>query len=341
MRILLLFGWWVFMRILLLFGSRTSVRISRSIHIHIFIKLPCRIAVMFRPRVYRVPTSCDEGRMDGNSDLYVVEPNGEVTELQYDTTAGRHWGYRYMGVFMVDSFAMVRGPSAWQAYLVLILRIAMHLSGDPAAAVVCPGASFGNGKFARAYHRIRPLFARPRWMVWLAMGNDLYPPGTPVVVEQVWDLGSRLIAAARSWCPNQRLVFGGSSQLWRYHLHFPAALCDAYDHYVREAADMYTGNAIPCISGDSVFAGIVTADRIGHVSYRSLRELSLAFGMLATWAASPFPYGDMPAKHDVDVSESVRSAVKARSQYALRARNSLCSVVLDLAAQLQGRRARI
>ena len=251
------------------------------------------------------------------SGLTVVEPNGQVTFLRYRMLfrflmlGGLGYPFKgYSGVFIVDSVAVISGPHAWTQYLVVVLRAAMHLSGQPAAAVVCRGACFSNGIFERALQHIMALFTpAPQWMVWIVSGQELFKQVArgrytarpeqwydDPVRDEVWQPGCRIISVAERWCPRQRLVFGYSSELWRSSPVDQVSLyggtprdCGVYDVLVSQCIEGFAGEGIACISGDSVLRGICIDAWVSlgfpqwRLSHTSLADIAVTFGMLATW----------------------------------------------------------
>ena len=87
-----------------------------------------------------------------------------------------------------------------------------------------------------------------------------------VFVEMATEQGDRMISLASRWCPEQRLVFGGTAELWGYHLHYAAAVCDKYDRAVRHAVGWYGRHGIPCIADDSVLVLIHLQMKISMLS---------------------------------------------------------------------------
>ncbi len=69
---------------------------------------------------------------------------------------------KYDGIFVVDGFATILFE-VWKA---------THMK---CLAVVLGGASFGKGSYFHMLAAIRANLARPRFMVWTSMANDLYP----------------------------------------------------------------------------------------------------------------------------------------------------------------------
>ncbi len=82
----------------------------------------------------------------------------------------------YSGIFLVDSFLMVRGDLYWPEYVAEILIAVYKATGMRCLALVCAGAAMYN----QSYHRL--LFValnnfkyKPRFLIIMCMGNDLYP----------------------------------------------------------------------------------------------------------------------------------------------------------------------
>ena len=138
--------------------------------------------------------------------------------------------------------------------------------------------------------RITSLFIAPKFMVWVALGNDLYPP---ILSMQAYEAPLRralqqLLSKALAYCPEHRFVFGGSSDVWQYSKYFPQEACIEYDRmcamvcgYIQSQRCLYPG--LGAISGAPMLEGVALVDRIGHFSDDGMGQLRVFFRMLVKW----------------------------------------------------------
>ncbi len=131
---------------------------------------------------------------------------------------------------------------------------------------------------------IRRNFARPRFMVWISMANDLYPLDWEHIPQSyVYERTTKLLNLAW-WAPENRMVFGGSSAVWGYLDKFSPLACYFYEtKCIRVREYLRTRGEHSCITGASIFKGMVLKDRIGHVSFESMPILIEGFRILTRW----------------------------------------------------------
>ena len=218
----------------------------------------------------------------GKPEVILQDDFGEVSA---QPLCERH----YDGIFVADSFAKLRGPRPWYYYLAIILFEVWKSTGMMCAAVVLAGACFDQGSYFDMLKVIIANFQKPRFMVWISMGNDLYPlswraPGGTIEDKHLYEEVIRLLRFASKWVPEQRFVFGGSSSLWAYPETYSASLCIAYDAYCNMLTrQVQEWGPFPCITGSRLFEGVRTADRIGHVNAYSLDIVIEGFRVLTKW----------------------------------------------------------
>ena len=126
-------------------------------------------------------------------------------------------------------------------------------------------------------------------MIWVALGNDLYPPKPNM---QAYEAPLRralqqLFSKAFAYCPEHRFVFGGSSDVWQYSKHFSQQACIEYDRlcgmvcgYIQSQRGLYPG--LGAITGAGMLKG-VRLSWFGHFSERSLWQPRDLFRMFAKW----------------------------------------------------------
>ena len=195
----------------------------------------------------------------------------------------------YEGIFVVDSFFKLGRDWNWQQHVGSILLHLYESIGWRCLAVVIPGAAFLRGSYLRAIHVLCNMVASPRFMVWISMGNDVYPPSFYMnrskldsIVLEIW----RVMRVALRYCSHQRLVYGGSSWTWQYQQQYGRHCCNVYDNQVREIIDLvHESGDVRCITGANLFHGLQLIDRIGHVSPMSLPIVTQGIFVLAKWAA--------------------------------------------------------
>ena len=206
--------------------------------------------------------------------------------------AGR--GLRPDGIIVLDSGAYIRGARHWTEYMAELLFHIYVSTGQRCIAVAQGGLTFvecSAGKsFQCVLERITSLFIAPKFMVWVALGNDLYPP---MLSMQAYEAPLRrslqqLLSKALAYCPEHRFVFGGSSDVWQYSKYFPQEACIEYDRmcamvcgYIQSQRGLYPG--LGAISGAPMLEGVALVDRIGHFSDDGMGQLRVFFRMLVKW----------------------------------------------------------
>ena len=206
----------------------------------------------------------------------------------------RDFGKRdYDGIFVMDSFAIIEGPKAWEEYVAEILFQVWKATNMKCLAVVSGGASFGKFSYEQMFATIRRNFAAPRFVVWISMGNDLYPLDIEHIPQShLYERTTKLLNMASRWAPENRMVFGGSSTVWGYVDKFSPSVCSFYDTkciMVREY--LRTRGEHSCITGALIFQGMVLKDRIGHVSAESMPILIEGFRILTRWGMAQISMG--------------------------------------------------
>ncbi len=191
-----------------------------------------------------------------------------------------------VGIFVIDSFATIRGHHMWQAYMGEILLHVWETTGMRCLAVVLPDASLRGHQYHNAFELVQKNFKMPQFMVWMAMGNDMYPiDASPAnAIRKTCNSIESLFNNLDPWWCQHLLVFGGSSATWAYDLNHHQELARRYDimckavrGYVREKI------GIPCINGGDLMFGIRTVDKVAHVSSFSIVQLKHIFVTLTRW----------------------------------------------------------
>ena len=199
------------------------------------------------------------------------------------------------GIIVLDSGAYIRGVRHWTEYIAEILFDTFLATGQRCIAVAQGGLSFVANRRAKSYlyvlENVTSVFVAPRFMVWVALGNDLYPPEPDMQAYEVPLLSAlqHFLCMAVSYCPEHRFVFGGSSDVWRYAQHFSKEACGEYDRlcamfraYIQSQHGLgYIG--LGAITGAPMLEGVALADRIGHFSEEGMGHLRVFFRMLAKW----------------------------------------------------------
>ena len=197
---------------------------------------------------------------------------------------------RVDGIIVLDSGAKIRGVRHWTEYMAELLFHIHVATGQRCIAVAQGGLSFVEYWEATSYQyvleRITSIFVAPRFMVWVALGNDLYPPEPDM---QAYETPLRralqqFLSKALAYCPEHRFVFGGSSDVWQYSKYFPQEACKEYDRmcamvcaYIQSQRGLYPGLGAPMLKG------VALLDRIGHFSDESMGQLRVFFRMLVKW----------------------------------------------------------
>jgi len=214
---------------------------------------------------------------------YDVSQNTNFNTVFYPLTAELSTR-RYDGIIVMDSFGHIRGIRNWTQYIAEILYVLYQNTNMHCLAVVCGGASFGKGSYLDMLTVIRNVFKKPEFMVWISMGNDVYP-----VQDPINDISSLCLSIqdfmklAHDWVPEQRLVFGCSSSTWGWHAHFSATVCHLYDQRCAIVSRAIMNSGFSSITGSGIFEGVILTDRIGHVHADSMPVLSSGFHTLVKW----------------------------------------------------------
>ena len=203
-------------------------------------------------------------------------------------------GLRADGIIVLDSGAYIRGTRHWTEYMAELLFHIYVSTGQRCIAVAQSGLSFvedyGRPSYKCVLECIMSVFVAPKFMVWVALGNDLYPPSPNM---QAYEAPLRralqqLFSKALAYCPEHRFVFGGSSDVWQYSKHFSDEACGEYDRlcllfrgYIQAQRGLYPG--LGAITGAPVLRGVALYDRIGHFSEESMGQLRVFFRMLGKW----------------------------------------------------------
>ena len=247
----------------------------------------------------------------------------------------------YDGIIVMDQFGMIEGNMKfksmdvnvpWQSMLGTLLYEVYLRTGLKCVAICMEHAVFDETdhniwSYGYMMHWMSYYFYPPRFMLWVSQGNDVYPLLDPpesfypedrirskasVISQQV----STLLTAARSFCAEQRMVFGFDSETLELYRYKDGSMCAAYDtcceavtHQVRTLArrpsrTVYHSwslfakrpgvdsilsdweHTFPCISGARLFNGIHFEDG-GRVSYQSFSILCKAFTVLTKWGMTP------------------------------------------------------
>jgi hypothetical protein len=198
------------------------------------------------------------------------------------------------GIIVLDSGAYIRGACHWTEYMAELLFHIYVATGQRCIAVAQGGLSLveysGGKSYEYVLKRITSVFVAPKFMLWVALGNDLYPPKPNM---QAYEAPLRralqqLLSRALAYCPEHRFVFGGSSDVWQYSKHFSQEACSEYDRlcamvrgYIQSQRGLYPGLA--AITGAPMLKGVALADRIGHFSEEGMGQLRVFFRMFAKW----------------------------------------------------------
>jgi len=201
----------------------------------------------------------------------------------------------YDGVFVADSFLYLRGPWAKEVYIFRMLAGVKKKTGMRCVAVFRGGASFRGGMFMEMLSVVERTLRPPPWMVWIAMGNDLYPPKRDEdrmaqTRDTVYELND-VFSMAQTFCLRHVVVFGGSASMFAYQESFGQELAEEYDRQVAHVQQVLKGMVdkhilVAATTGVEMFRGIETVDRIGHVGHRSLVPVAnglASLSMTAGW----------------------------------------------------------
>ena len=201
------------------------------------------------------------------------------------------------GIIVSDSGAFIRGNEHWSVYMEDVLQALYERTGLRCMLVARGGLAFVNHwKPSCTYeHVLRAIKARcdvPGFVLWVSLGNDLYPPRP--------DMGSyqpRLLAAldsflteAFAYCPHNCFVYGGSSDVWQYYPDRGGPACREYDRLVGIVIEHIlqhrrTYPQLDARTGADLLHGVQLADRIGHFSAASMGIIREFFTTVVSWAS--------------------------------------------------------
>ena len=199
------------------------------------------------------------------------------------------------GIVVVDSGAYVRGAEHWSVYMLDVLQAVYRSTGQRCMLVACSGLAFCNDweptrTYQYVFKRITACFEAPRFVVWISLGNDIYPPRADMRAYEPGLLGAvgSFLSEAFAYCPQHRFLYGGSSEVWQYAKHFDSGACREYDRlcgivcgYIRAQRSMYSG--LDARTGAELLYGVELADRIGHFSAGSMAILRHFYTVLVMW----------------------------------------------------------
>ena len=178
------------------------------------------------------------------------------------------------GVFVIDSFGCVYGPEKWYIHMAKLLFEVHRITKQKCVALVSKGAHFSKGSYSGMLDVLRASMAPPSWIMWISMGDDIYPPGSDrIPLQNVVDSMDDVLHKSYQWVPRSFLVCRGSDILWRYGLSIGAISARLYDE---KALVMST----TCLTV-WMMSGIVAVDVFGQLGSASLDQLSNLFLELA------------------------------------------------------------
>ena len=205
------------------------------------------------------------------------------------------------GIIVVDSGAFVRGAEHWSVYMQDVLQAVYERTGQRCILVARGGLAFFHWDPSRTYQYVlQCITARceaPRFVVWISLGNDLYPPRADMRAYEPGLLGAvgSFLTQAFAYCPQHRFLYGASSEVWQYAKHFDSAACREYDRlcgtvcgHILAQRSTYPG--LDARTGAELLNGVELADRIGHFSSGSIAILRQFYTELVKWGmntASP------------------------------------------------------
>ena len=211
------------------------------------------------------------------------------------------------GIIVVDSF--VQGAEHWTVYMQDVLQAVYERTGHKCILVACGGLAFYNTlepkkTYKRVLRDIMECCGAPRFMVWVSMGNDIYPPRSDMRYQErglLLAIGS-LLTQAYSYCTQHCILYGGSSEVWQYGKHFDSEACAEYDrvcgavckylqYYAAESKAM-PGRylRLDAMTGADLLQGVepvaTLVPRIGQISADSMPILRDFFTELVRWGMS-------------------------------------------------------
>ena len=215
------------------------------------------------------------------------------------------------GIIVGDSTAFVRGAEHWTVYMQDVLQAVYERTGHKCILVACGGLAFYNTlvpskTYQHVLHDIMLRCEAPRFMVWISMGNDIYPPRADMRAYErglLVAVGS-LLTQAYPYCRQHCILYGGSSEVWQYAKHFEAEACREYDRvcgavcryfqeYAAQSAAMRGRYLrLDARTGADLLQGVELVDRIGHMSAGSMAILRDFYTELVRWGMS----GEAPVR---------------------------------------------
>ena len=123
------------------------------------------------------------------------------------------------GILIMDSCAYIEGPLHWTAYVVELLLYVYSTTGQRCTAVCQGGLTFVKYSQRITYmdllESITSSFACPKFMVWIALGNDIYPPTPNMRLYETQFIKALhvFLTSAISFYSEQRIVFGATSEV--------------------------------------------------------------------------------------------------------------------------------
>lgn len=174
-----------------------------------------------------------------------------------------------------------------------ILNNIRTLTGYKVLLIQHLGARLGNDTvpdISKTMH-IFPLVA-DFFVLWLVMGNDLYPPGRfyyhqDELIDKASGLISGVYKKQQSPYGHQMFVFGGSAETWQYRLSYEQDACNMYDksvnYMVQGLRKRIRDKRCIVVSGAAVFQNLEMDDRIGHISRRSVDLFSQQLALCLPW----------------------------------------------------------
>ena len=202
--------------------------------------------------------------------------------MQDGTAVGPH-----QCMMICDSFMMLQGVTEWYQLACEIMLQVYLRTRILCMLVVAPGASFKNGMYDAVFHLVRQCVVAPEALVWIAMGNDIFPPGDKRIQRNFWmvdDSIRKLFRRTRVFCRDQYLIFGGTSNLWMYHNTMDKMHLRVYDAMVTDLVEIVRNMGYPCMTGYGAFNGVEVVDNVGHVSEASKEIITEGLCIVAKWA---------------------------------------------------------
>ena len=243
----------------------------------------------------------------------------------------------YDGIIVMDQFGMIDGnlqdttgdKVPWQTLLgsllyQVYLRTGFKCVGICMEYAVFDETDFNMWSYGFMMYWISDYFHPPRFMLWVSQGNDVQDLYDPIKGDPIEDRFFRrsvaigqdvltLLAAAKRFCPEQRMVLGLHSGI-TVDWYMDARMCAAYDRCWEDVVDVvsspwkYTGKApgcwslldqwpgdgiaslgrdtFPCIRGAGLFDGIYL-EVGGRASFESFWMLCDGFTVLTKWGMTP------------------------------------------------------